>query len=159
MGLSVIDQTHVGHTPNIFGVGCAPQYSCGSGFRTWAQHVWFQIARLDSFLLFNEPGHFVQAQHSLENFSGPCANPLLFYTNLISNFFSRIQLKMSQGWDYTSATPLHKRTRLIHYKYTMNSSSQMFIISLFLIFLESIFLKYHHTLRSYCFYYQRVHVH
>jgi hypothetical protein len=34
MGLGVVAQTHVGHTPNIFGVGRAPQYSCGSGFRT-----------------------------------------------------------------------------------------------------------------------------
>jgi hypothetical protein len=82
-------------------------------------------------------------------FSGPYANPSLFYTNLISIFFSRIQLKISQGWDYTLATPLHKRTRLMHYKYTMNHSSQMFIISLFLIFSEFISLKYHHTFSLY----------
>ena len=87
-------------------------------------------------------------------FSGPCTNPSLFYTNLISIFLSRIQLKISQGWDYTSATPLHKRTRLMHYKYTVNPSSQMFIIFLFLmfsvyIFSESISLKYYHTFSLY----------
>ena len=87
-------------------------------------------------------------------FSGPCTNPSLFYTNLISILLSRIQLKISQGWDYTSATPLHKRTRLMHYKYTVNPSSQMFIISLFLMFSvyicsESISLKYHHTFSLY----------
>jgi hypothetical protein len=37
----------------------------------------------------------------------------------------------------------------MHYKYTMNHSSQMFIISLFLIFSEFISLKYHHTFSLY----------
>jgi uncharacterized membrane protein len=70
----------------------------------------------------------------------------IFYMNPICIILSRIQLKISQRWKYTSAPSLHK--------YTMNASSQMFTIFSFLIFLayifsESISLKYHYTFSLY----------
>jgi len=63
-------------------------------------------------------------------------------------FFNIIQLKILHGWNDYSTLSLHKKTRLMDYKYLMNPLSSKFTISLSLIFLahifsESISLKYH----------------
>jgi len=80
-------------------------------------------------------------------FLEPYAGPSIFYIDQINIILSRIQLKISQEYNYTSVISLHKITRFMCYKYIMNPSSQKFTISSFLTFLsyifsESIFLKY-----------------
>jgi hypothetical protein len=61
------------------------------------------------------------------------------YISPIYIILSKIQLKISQEWNYTSALPLHKITRFMSYKYIMNPSSQRFTIFLFLAFSTYIF--------------------
>jgi hypothetical protein len=83
-------------------------------------------------------------------FLKPNAGLLVFYIDQICIILSRIHLKISQRWNSTLSPPLNKRIRFMSYKYTMNYSSQIFTISLFLIFSAYIFsksisLKYHCT--------------
>jgi len=83
-------------------------------------------------------------------FLKPNAGLLVFYIDQICIILSSIHLKISQRWNSTLFPPLNKRIRFMSYKYTMNYSSQIFTISLFLIFSAYIFsksisLKYHCT--------------
>jgi hypothetical protein len=87
-------------------------------------------------------------------FSGTYVSHSVFYTDSIRVILSIIQLKLSQRWNYILASHLHKNIRLVNYKYTMNPSNKMFIISSFLtlsgyIFSKLIFLKYHYTFSIY----------
>jgi len=47
------------------------------------------------------------------DFSGCHASPLIFYTDPICIILSRIQLKISQGWNSTLAPHFYKRTSLM----------------------------------------------
>jgi hypothetical protein len=81
-------------------------------------------------------------------FLEPHAGPSIFYIDQISIILNRIQLKILQEENYTSAISLHKMIRFMCYKYIMNPLSQKFTISSFSTFLsyifsESVFLKYH----------------
>jgi hypothetical protein len=81
-------------------------------------------------------------------FLEPHAGPSIFYIDQISIILNRIQLKILQEENYTSAISLHKMIRFMCIKYIMNPLSQKFTISSFSTFLsyifsESIFLKYH----------------
>ena len=67
-------------------------------------------------------------------------------------FFSRIQLKISHLWNDSSTTFIHKKTRLMSYKYFMNISSTEFMISLFSIFLVYIFSVYFFKISLYFFF-------
>jgi hypothetical protein len=71
----------------------------------------------------------------------------IFYTDPIHIILNRIQLKISQRWNYTTVSPIHKKIRFISYKYTMNPSSKRFTISSF--FSVYIFSK-HISLEYYC---------
>jgi hypothetical protein len=78
------------------------------------------------------------------------ASSSIFYTNPICIILSGIHLTISHEWNNSLALALHKRTRLMGYKYHRNPSSFKFKISSFsiflaYIFLESIFIKYHCT--------------
>jgi hypothetical protein len=62
----------------------------------------------------------------LKIFLGPHANLLVFYTDSISIILSRTQPKISQRWNCTLAPPLHKKTRLLGYKYTIILQTKRF---------------------------------
>jgi hypothetical protein len=108
----------------------------GSGYHLWTQYVWVQATHLEPLSLF---GHLARAQHSSENFSGtPHRSLSVFHWSYIY-YLSIIQFKISHEWNYNSAPLLYKMTKLIGYKYTMNSSSQRFTVSSYLTFLTFIF--------------------
>ena len=69
--------------------------------------------------------HFkwAQAQHLPRIFLGFHMSPLVFYIDLICIILTIIQLKISQGWNYTLTPLLHKKRRFMGYKYVMNLSS------------------------------------
>jgi len=77
---------------------------------------------------------------------------LIFYTDPIHIILSRIRLKISQSWNYTTVSPLHKKIRFISYKYTMNPSNKKFTISSFFtvyIFSKHLSLKYYYIFSLY----------
>ena len=126
-----------------------PILACsGLGVRSRVQHVRVQTMHLDPFL--NSNGFEPNTRRVF--FSRPHASPSIFYTNQISIILSRIQLKISQRWNYTLAPPLHKMTRFMGYKYTINLSSQRFTISSLstaYIFSKHLSLKYCCTISLY----------
>jgi hypothetical protein len=131
-----------------------------SSFRWWISiHdgviVSLQVAFLSSRLEYDiGVSFFIVDYWQFLFFLRPHEGLLVFYIDPIHIILSKIQLKISQRWNYTLVYSLHKKTRLMSYKYIMNPLNSRFKIFSFLtfsvyIFLESIFLKYHCTFSLY----------
>ena len=118
------------------------------GYHAQAQRAWIQTVCLDPFPLIIGSDTLLKPNTLLRFFSRPYIDPSVFFTDPICIILSIIQLKISQGWNYTLTSPLNKKTRLMGCKYTMNPLNSKFINSSFLTFLAYIFsksisLKYH----------------
>ena len=120
----------------------------GLGYHIRGQCVQVQAARSNPLSSLMGSDTFPEPNTRQIIFLEPHAGPSIFYIDQISIILNRIQLKILQEENYTSAISLHKMIRFMCYKYIMNPLSQKFTISSFSTFLsyifsESIFLKYH----------------
>jgi hypothetical protein len=95
----------------------------GSSCHAWAQRIWVWVICLDSFSSLIGSGTLFKPNTRQEIFLGPHAGFSVFYTDPIPIILIIVQLKISQEWNYTLVSPLHKRIRFMAYKYTMNHSN------------------------------------
>jgi hypothetical protein len=124
----------------------------GTSCHARAQYVWVQVAFSNPLSPLMGSGTLSEPNTCQRIFLEPHLDLSIFYIDQIHIILSRIQLKILQCWNYTSAPPIHKRIRFMSYKYTINPSSQRFTISSFstaYIFSEYLSLKYYCTFSLY----------